>query len=186
MRRPVFVRVVLLASPLFVFAASAGAQPAQSGGPEPHVRPDAMLKTMLHDAERRSSAVRDLVDRLDRSDVVVYVRLAPPSTFTFSGRLRFLSRTPVYRYLVVELPCGRSAFEQMAMLGHELRHAVEIAEAASVVDLASLSIHYQRIGMQTSGLMGVSTTFETKAAMASGRQVWREVMENARRTVDEY
>jgi hypothetical protein len=185
MRRPMaFHATVMLL--LTIFRPPARAQEAPREATGSHVRPDVTMRDIVHDAVRVSPAVRDLVDRLDRSDVVVYVRARHDTSSTFNGRLNFLSATPHLRYVIVELPCGRIEWEQIAMLGHEFRHAVEIADAHDVVDARTLAAYYQRIGMLISPPTANARTFETRAAIATARQVWRELFEAPRRSADGY
>jgi hypothetical protein len=68
--------------------------------------------------------------------------------------------------------------EQIAALGHELRHAVEVAEAPSVVDTASLGEEYRRIGFASHGVPPGSG-FESRAAIDAARQVWLELSRTA-------
>jgi len=63
----------------------------------------------------------------------------------------------------------------MTMFGHELQHAVEIADAPEVVDVPSLVAFYRRVGqVMSSG----GRTFETNAAVATERRVLLELVEN--------
>jgi hypothetical protein len=152
----------------------------------PRVRPDAIFEPIVRDALRWSSIVRRLVDRLEQSDVTVYVLMRTGAPPTFNGHLTFLSSTPRQRYLVIELPPNRNRFEQIGMLGHELQHAVEIADAPAVVNVATLIAYYERIGIRTTSIGGHTTNYETEAAAASGRETWREAMETARHGADAY
>lgn len=77
------------------------------------------------------------------------------------------------RYVLVEIACGDSLHNQLAMLGHELRHAVEIADAAWIRTDADLAAHYRRIGMETA--IADQQSFETLAAADTGRRVAREL-----------
>jgi hypothetical protein len=61
----------------------------------------------------------------------------------------------------------------MMMFGHELRHAVEIAEAPEIVDVPSLVAFYRRIGQVMSSR---GQTFETNAALATERRVLLELV----------
>ena len=85
-----------------------------------------------------------------------------------------------HRYLVIELACGRSRLSQMTALGHELYHAVEIANEPSVVDTRTLAALYERIGRQT-GNAGGRMTFETDAAANAGLRARRELLVNVTR-----
>jgi len=70
--------------------------------------------------------------------------------------------------------CTLNDDDQIAALGHELRHAVEIADAPSVVDVASLGELYRRIGFASHGVRK-GTGFESRAAIESARRVWAEL-----------
>ena len=91
------------------------------------------------------------------------------------GRIGLLSVAGGHRFLVIELACGRSEVSQMATLGHELFHAIEIAEEPSVVSAATLADLYSRIGIQTGDHTG-RRTFETEAAAAAGLRARRQLL----------
>jgi hypothetical protein len=64
----------------------------------------------------------------------------------------------------------------IALIGHELQHAVEIADAPSVVDSRSLRMEYQRIGYLTRRFRGPRLSFDTRAANDIGHRVLREIV----------
>jgi hypothetical protein len=66
------------------------------------------------------------------------------------------------------------ALRKIAALGHELQHAVEIADQPDVVDPASLALAYGRIGSER-GLRSTEPLFDTDAAVAAGQQIWSEM-----------
>ena len=68
----------------------------------------------------------------------------------------------------------------MATLGHELYHALEIAETPSVVDADTLADLYSRIGRKTTDSGGVRT-FETEAAAAAGLLARQQLLINSTR-----
>ncbi len=68
----------------------------------------------------------------------------------------------------------------MATLGHELFHAIEIAEAPSVVSPETLADLYSRIGTKTGDSRGVRT-FETEAAAAAGLRARRQLLTSTTR-----
>lgn len=144
----------------------------------PHLRPDsAELRTLVADARERSATFRQLVDRIERSDLLVYVRLQHFPTGRLEGRIGFVSgatAAPGARVLLVELACPRTSAAQAETLAHELHHAVEIADAAWVHDAASLEAYYRRIGEETAPLdQGVA--FETPGARAIATRVRQEL-----------
>ena len=72
----------------------------------------------------------------------------------------------------------------MVALGHELRHAVEIADAPSIVDAHTLSAHYAVIGT-CMNYDPDRETFETRAAGAAAAQARLELTGRAVRTDDQ-
>ncbi len=137
----------LIAGVCLVWIAAVPAR-AQAPAASSHVRsaaPD--LRRAIADVTSRSPTFRALVDELEHSDVVVYVRVCVLSLI-LDGRLAFVSAQPGQRFLVIELAYKRPLNFQMTRLAHELQHAVEIARAPWVVNAATLETHYQRIGFR--------------------------------------
>lgn len=162
---------------VLVFVASLAAGVPQRDGS--HVRTtDTRLRMQMDEGLARSSFFRDLVARLDASDVIVYAEAECPMSLRLFGRLTFMASGGGRRYVNVRVSCALNDAEQIAALGHELRHAVEIAEAASVIDTASLAREYQRIGF-ASYAAPAGSGFETRAAIEAARQVWSELERTA-------
>jgi hypothetical protein len=148
---------------------------AQQATPSPHVRGEGGMQRLVDDAARRSPAIREWIDRLEELDITVYVRARVFTQLDLDGRIGLLSAAAGHRFLLIELACGRSEVSQMATLGHELFHALEIAEEPSVVSAATLADLYSRIGRQTGDTRGLRT-FETEAAAAAGVRVRRQLL----------
>jgi hypothetical protein len=154
----------------------------ETPAPAPRVRPmTADGRALLDELVDRSPTARALVDRLQQSDVIVYVRFRPFPTELLDGRIGILPSDARHRFLVVELACVRTRVVSLATLAHELHHALEIAEAPQVVDARTLFAHYARIGNRA-GRVLESETFETREAAETGRQVRRELTGAAART----
>ena len=150
----------------------------------PHVRPEtAMLRALTAQAAARSPIVHELIDRLDRSEVVVYIRHRMFGSVLLDGRIGVLSTVGERRYLVIELACDRSELVQMATLGHELHHALEIAGEPSIVDSRTLTLFYTRIGIPSQP-MGHGQTFETRAAADVGMRVRHELLTTPARSAN--
>jgi hypothetical protein len=142
----------------------------------PHVRPENKdAARFVDEAAHKSEAIRALIDRLYDSDVTVYVRFRPLTDVGGDGRMRFLSATANQRYLVIDLACVRTRIDQIAIFGHELHHALEIADTPSIVNAATMAAHYERAGFET-GLSAVTRTFETHAARATAETVRKQVV----------
>jgi hypothetical protein len=134
---------------------------------------DRRLRSLLDEGLRMSSTLRALVARLHASDVIVYLRCDGPSGA--DGRLTFVSSAGGYRYVVVRMARLPRA-QQIAIMAHELQHAVEIADTPAIVDGPSLVREYRRIGYanEATSLPGVS--FDTDAAVNAGKQVLKELL----------
>jgi hypothetical protein len=135
---------------------------------------DSHLRALVEQGLRESPTFRALVARLEQSDVIVYLfpDVSPPTGV--AGRLTFLSATGGVRYVAVRLRPLGSSVREVAMLAHELQHAVEIAERSSIVDDESLKREYLRIGHPRPWILQ-GTAFDTRAAIDAGHQVYREV-----------
>ncbi|HKB11222.1 MAG TPA: hypothetical protein VKD69_11220 [Vicinamibacterales bacterium] len=167
---------ILLARPDMSLAAAAvlGLQ-AVSNPWVPHLRPELMLRPLVEEAAERSPSIRALIDRLEASDLIVYVRMRQFSRSDLNGRVALLSAMPArHRYLMIELACGRPDVVTMSTLGHELYHAVEIALEPSIVDARGLIAYDTRAGDRTGDRQG-NITFETRGAEQAGVQVRREL-----------
>jgi hypothetical protein len=140
----------------------------------PHIRSDdRRLRALIDDALAASATVRALVERINASDVVVYVECETAPNARGPGRLNFVSAAGGYRYVLVRIKPKRRA-AAMAILAHELQHAVEIAEMPAVVDEASLAREYARIGYRNPGVHS-GLAFDTRAAVQTGRRVEEEL-----------
>ena len=148
---------------------------AQDVSRPPHVRSEsADLRRLIADAADQSVTFRSLVNAIDRSDVIVYVRARLFPTETLEGRIGLLSAPGRTRFLVVELACPRLQHAHMATLAHELQHAVEIAAAPWVTGTEALATYYRQIGTEWSG-DSQGATFETAAARLVGQRVLAEL-----------
>jgi len=87
--------------------------------------------------------VRTLLAAIDRSDLIVYVETR---FLAVSGETEFLTRTPAARYLRISMNVTETETRQVPWLGHELRHAVEIALDPSIVSASALESFYRSSG----------------------------------------
>ena len=141
--------------------------------PDRRVRaPEARVRSLLAEGLHQSRTFASLMTALNRSDVIVYIEavmILPKDTM---GRLAMLPRVGSgSRYLRVQIRADLSRREAIALIGHELRHALEIAEATEVRDTTSLIRLYERIGHPTIG----EHAYDTEAARDTGRMVRREL-----------
>jgi hypothetical protein len=178
-------RFAFLVSTVIAAAAVGAGQVAPvDGAPAPHVRPERELRELVAEAARGSAAIHGLIDRLEALDVTVYIRVQAFMQTDLDGRVALLSVRDRHRYLVIELACGRPRLSQMATLGHELYHAVEIADEPSIVDARTLAAFFLRIGRRTDA-WGGRQTFETEAAADAGLRARRELLTNSSRRMND-
>src|SRR5436309_12923076 len=112
-----------------------------------HVRTtDSYVTHLLKRGHSRSATFARLVSRLQDSDVIVYVEILPWLPDTMDGRLLLLPRAHAFRYVRVQITLRGGEDDAIALLGHELQHACEIADAPEVGNQTQLARLYERIG----------------------------------------
>jgi hypothetical protein len=138
--------------------------------PERHVRaPEQRVKTLLAQGFSRSPTFASLLLALNRSDVFVYIEMVMTLPKDTMGRLMIVPGGQT-RYLRIQIRADLPQRDAIALLGHEMRHALEVAENPDVRDDGDMIRLYQRIGHQSSG----AHSFETEAAQETGRKVRSE------------
>ena len=143
--------------------------------PAPHVRiADPDLRRLLEAGLAVSPTLHALVHRLDQSDVVVYIRFEEPRV-GIDGSLQFVSTAAGIRYLLIRVERLPRRSRQLALIGHELQHAVEVATAPHVVDQRTFVQEYERIGHARHHPGQQPRRFDTLAALATGERVFKEL-----------
>jgi hypothetical protein len=140
------------------------------------------VRRLLSSGMQRSTTFRAIVDRLEASDLIVEVQCGHFKSTLLAGRTMLLSARPSVRYVLVEIACPMAEPSALAILGHELRHALEIASAPWVVDEPSLEKLYTQIGFPTCLPSGGISDFETGDALEAGERVHHELFHPAAST----
>ena len=119
----------------------------------------------------RSQTVRDLIAELERSDVIVHIETRAVLPLSAAGTTRLGGATASHRYVRIALVRDPMPVIRVAVLGHELQHACEIARstAKNGQDMRAL---FEEIGRPSPG---ERTAYETEAAIRVSRAVWYEV-----------
>jgi len=120
----------------------------------------------------RSPTFASLLARLNATDVIVYIEQIDDLPKTLEGRLLLLPLSNHQRYLRIQINRNGTPAELVSLMGHELRHAIEVAEAIDVRDEHALERLYQRIGTHSALLH----TYDTDAAQTTGRRVRKELL----------
>ena|SRR6516225_4590653 len=158
--------------PLLALAAAPVSPSAVLESPTRHVRTaHPYVESLLRDGFQRSPTFARLLVRLERSDLIVFIESQIPLPPGIEGRLVMLSATHGVRYVLIQIGTGDSLMDAIALLGHELEHANEIADAREVVDMSGFVALYERIGVKNGWHQ-----YETKMAQEAGRQIRRELL----------
>jgi hypothetical protein len=129
---------------------------------------------LLEEGFSRSSTFRHLVDRIRRSDVIVYVQTRPNMPQQAGGSLRFLGRSATDRFVLVSINTYHSWPMKIALLGHELQHVTEVADATDVTSAEGLRALYRRIGVRVR-----TDAYDSHAAQVAGQLVRDELSAEA-------
>lgn len=140
--------------------------------PNSHVRTeDRRVYAALAEGIRRSPTFARLVVELNQSDVIVYIQVSDMLRATTVGRMMLGATAPGVRYVRIQVLPNRYSEDLIAILGHELQHAVELARHPHVRTEGALIDLYRRIGAGRSGPLG----FETEAAIIAAERVRRDL-----------
>jgi hypothetical protein len=129
------------------------------------------LQSMMAEGLNRSKTFASLVTSLNRTDVIVYIEAVMVLPKGTMGRLAMMPRAGAFRYLRIQIRTDLSRREAISLIGHELQHALEIADAREVRDSGALIRLYERIGHESNG----EHAYDTEAAQDMGRIVSREL-----------
>jgi hypothetical protein len=141
--------------------------------PDRRVRaPEPRIKSLLAEGFRRSPTFASLLLAVNRTDVIVYIEHVMTLPKDTLGRLTMVPLAPATRYLRIQIRPDLPRNEAIALIGHELQHALEVAGDAGVRDSGGMIALYERIGHSSGG----EHVYDTNAAQDRGRQVRRELM----------
>ena len=128
------------------------------------------MARLIEDATRRSSTFASLVTALNRTDVIVYVQETKDLPSGVDGQLAVTTSRGGQRYLRAQVISGLGLKETISIVGHELQHAIEVAEHGEVRDSHSLAALYRTIGLEAP-----RGRFDTAAARTIGKRVRAEL-----------
>ena len=154
-----FLAVLFTATPLF------------AGDPSGRVRClDTESRQLVEKVSAQSPTVRRMLARLEASDLITYIQITP-SFQRLRATTRIIGTVPEARFVLVTIVSMTSETDRIQLIGHELQHVLELAEAPTVRDEAGMVEMYERIGWRES-----SRAYETAAAVDAGRTVKLEVL----------
>jgi hypothetical protein len=135
---------------------------------------DPLIIELLTIGRERSPTFRQLLVRLEQSNLIVHLkRTSGPWTKTPRGFTRFIASTGGYRFVQVTIANASTASDELvALVGHELQHLIEVAEAPAVVDPETYHDLYRAIGYPSCRLR---RCYDTHEAVIVGQRVLAEL-----------
>lgn len=141
----------------------------------PALRADVpLVRRLIEEGMARSPTFADLAQQLAASDVIVFVKADHRLPTDVAGCLLFAGATRWHRYVHVAVDTRLGRLRSIALIGHELQHAVEVATHPDVVDQASLTAMYRRIGRRGAEWPR-RAAFDSEEAVAAGRTIFEEL-----------
>lgn len=137
----------------------------------PHIRfLDSVLKGLFEQGMQQSPTLRALVDKVEAAPILVFIEGDIRMPVYVGARLNFVTSVNGTRYVRVDIDCTLSPRRQIALLAHELQHALEIGQRTDILDAEGMESLYEEIGFQSSD-SGSHKSYETEAAKAVQRAV---------------
>lgn len=139
---------------------------------------DGFASLLLRYGMSESSTFRGLVEELDASAVIVYVEVRQEAGHAMGGQLRLITETQGVRWVRVVVDTGTTHLntaqqrlvQLTAILGHELQHAREVAQASVILDDEGFARLFRTIGIELH-----PNRFDTAAARAVGPLIETEI-----------
>jgi hypothetical protein len=132
---------------------------------------DPVIQALLTEGFDRSPSLAGLLLAINRTNVIVYIERVMAMPKETLGRLTMVPIPAATRYLRIQVRSDLTRYETIALIGHELQHALEVAADATVRDTNGMIALYERIGHSSGG----EHVYDTTAAQEMGRQVRREL-----------
>ena len=131
---------------------------------------DPGLSALIRQAIDQSATFRRIVEAIQATDGIVYVIRGRCGHYVRACLLLWMGAAGPNRLLRVVVDDRRQAgVETMALIGHELRHALEaLAEPSVTTGYGMLSLYKRNGAVQ-------GETFETQAAIKAGDAVYNEL-----------
>lgn len=148
---PVLIAALLCAPlPGNAFGPAPGEPGDATYGTSDRLRPQSdRVARWLREARRRSPTVQRLVDRIEQSDVIVYLDINPGLGPNVAACLTWMAATNSRRFVRATFRMDLGMDDAIAMVAHELQHVVEVVEHPEVRSNETLLDLYTRIGHAT-------------------------------------
>jgi hypothetical protein len=131
-----------------------------------------LVGALINEGIRRSRTFASLVNDIHRTNVIIYVESSMGLPVEVAGRILFAGAAGDQRYLRVQVRATLARDQMIAVIAHELRHALEVADERSVVNERALEDFYRRVGDSPHAGGG----YDTEAARVVQRIVRSELI----------
>ena len=164
-----------------VILTPAVAERRQVARPDPapestHVRTlDPVISRLIARGLERSATFRELVTAINGSDSYVYIKRGDCGAGVRTCFVAVID-SGSGRFLWVKVNSRKMDDSLVSLIGHELRHTIEVIQEPAVRNNSDLYFLYGRIG--THSTVG---TIETRAAVDAGERVWKDMVVYERR-----
>src|SRR5436190_17837277 len=116
-----------------------------AASPSPRVRStDRAIAALMAEAESRSPSFRSLVRTIERTDGIVYVERGRCGHGVHACLTHSIVAGESFRLLRIIVDGVGSPIQLMAVIGHELQHAVELLSDHAVRSAAAAYLYYAR------------------------------------------
>lgn len=125
---------------------------------------------LIAEGMAESPTFAGITSQLLVSNVIATVEPAIQMKSGLSGYTEFVARTDKRRYVRIYFDPKLQRHQAIAIIGHELRHALEIAAHPEVVDESTLKAMYAAVGR------GQGNRWDSDGAVEAGRTILRELL----------
>lgn len=139
---------------------------------------DTRAAALLVEGLERSATMRALVTQIEQRDVIVYVAMQPALRQRLAGTMTWVTATGAHRYVRISINPELSTDLAISTIGHELQHALEVANAPQIVSERTLAAFYRLHGNSSNPRIN---GWDTEAARVAGIDVRRELASAAGR-----
>ncbi|MEO6010426.1 MAG: hypothetical protein ABIU38_20450, partial [Vicinamibacteraceae bacterium] len=165
-----------------------------AAAPRPHALADGVQNIRARDTvailflrfgKEKSARFREIVRTLEASNVIVYIEVRQDAEHPVGGGLTFIGEAHGTRWVRATVDSGTGSYIRTcqdivrltSILGHELQHALEASQAASLHDVGEFERYFRSIGVDEG-----ARVLDTLAARQAGSLVADELRGMVRRS----
>jgi len=129
-----------------------------------------LARMLLAQGAMNSPTLNALIARLEQSDLIVYIDVDAFRVGHLQGALTLMGHSGGRRYVRISLDAHNDRRSLLAWLGHELQHAVELADHPEITSNDLLAAYYGNHAM-----IGAADRYESTAAIAMRIRIAKEL-----------